>query len=268
MKYIISERVILDPDLNTLSLVNNDEKMVTISNPVKRLLELLIVYHGENVCREVIFQKVWDDFGMISSNNNLNHCVSKLRRTLKDFGIEDEIIVTIPKLGFVLHKDTAIRTIPDNHSDVSDVPLAMLSPMPASRSAALTVAKKADSAKYILTGRRAVLSVCVFFLFIACGIIVWTQFFLREHSEVSLGTVEGCKISLHHAGLEKDKQAAIRQSVQKYIIQNNIHCAAQEYIGLWQAKNPQEGNIQLHLLRCGLQQAVGVEICSGISLAY
>jgi DNA-binding winged helix-turn-helix (wHTH) protein len=70
---------------------------------------LLIAHQGEAIKREVIFKKVWDDYGMVSSNNNLNQCVSKLRKIMKMLGMEDEVIVTVPKIGFMLHQHVDVE---------------------------------------------------------------------------------------------------------------------------------------------------------------
>lgn len=93
-----------------MSLTEFPDEPISISNPSKRLLLLLITHHGEPVGREVIFKKVWDDYGMVSGNNNLNQCVSKLRRVIKNLGIEDEVIVTVPKVGFMLRYEIRVES--------------------------------------------------------------------------------------------------------------------------------------------------------------
>lgn len=79
MIFTINGQIVFDSDTGMLGLIDSLDERVQISNPTKRLLLLLIQHQGEAVKRDIIFKKVWDDFGMISSNNNLNQCVSKLR---------------------------------------------------------------------------------------------------------------------------------------------------------------------------------------------
>lgn len=83
MKYRFNDHILFDADTRTLSPTDFSDDPISISSPSKRLLLLLIAHHGEAVGRELIFKKVWDDYGMVSSNNNLNQCVSKLRRVIK-----------------------------------------------------------------------------------------------------------------------------------------------------------------------------------------
>lgn len=110
MKYRFNDRVLFDDDSGTLGPSDLSNEPIPISNPAKRLLLLLIAHYGRPVERVVIFKKVWDDYGMISSNNNLNQCVSKLRRVIKVMGIDDEVIATVPRLGFMLRREILIET--------------------------------------------------------------------------------------------------------------------------------------------------------------
>ncbi|WP_222864789.1 winged helix-turn-helix domain-containing protein, partial [Serratia marcescens] len=72
MKFLFNKHVIFDSDSGLLAVHDEQDDPVQISNPTKRLLLLLLHHQGEVVNRELIFKKVWDDFGMVSSNNNLN----------------------------------------------------------------------------------------------------------------------------------------------------------------------------------------------------
>ncbi|WP_249417489.1 winged helix-turn-helix domain-containing protein [Klebsiella grimontii] len=51
-----------------------------------------------------MLEKVWEQYGLVASNHNLNRNVSILRKTLQELGLSD-IIETIPKQGFRLHCD-------------------------------------------------------------------------------------------------------------------------------------------------------------------
>jgi len=111
MIYVIEDKIVFNPEDNTLSLQDNTNCQVTISNPARRILLLLIERHGSVVQRDTLFQKVWDDFGLVSSNNNLNHCISKLRKVINTLGHSGEVITTVPKVGFLLKKDIIISTL-------------------------------------------------------------------------------------------------------------------------------------------------------------
>lgn len=133
MIYVIEDKIVFNPEDNTLSLQDNTDCQVTISNPARRILLLLIERHGSVVQRDTLFQKVWDDFGLVSSNNNLNHCISKLRKVINTLGHSDEVITTVPKVGFLLSKDIIISTLensgpsaPTSHPVIPEPPGSMI----------------------------------------------------------------------------------------------------------------------------------------------
>ncbi|QMV53303.1 winged helix-turn-helix domain-containing protein [Ewingella americana] len=111
MIYLIENKILFNPEDNTLSLQNDPENQVSISNPARRVLLLLIEQQGTVVQRDILFKKVWDDYGLVSSNNNLNHCISKLRKVINTLGHTDDVIITVPKVGFLLKKEITISAI-------------------------------------------------------------------------------------------------------------------------------------------------------------
>ncbi|WP_240783325.1 winged helix-turn-helix domain-containing protein [Rahnella variigena] len=110
MVYLIENQIVFNPEENSLSLLSDDESKITVSNPARRILLLLIEQQGVVVQRETFFKKVWDDYGLNASNNNLNHCISKLRKVISTLGYQNEFIVTVPKVGFIIRKEIIIET--------------------------------------------------------------------------------------------------------------------------------------------------------------
>jgi DNA-binding winged helix-turn-helix (wHTH) protein len=110
MVYLIENQIVFNPEENSLSLLNDDESKIAVSNPARRILLLLIEQQGVVVQRETFFKKVWDDYGLNASNNNLNHCISKLRKVVSTLGYQNQFIVTVPKVGFIITKGIIIET--------------------------------------------------------------------------------------------------------------------------------------------------------------
>lgn len=131
MIYVIEDRVLFNMDENAFTLLEDSTQKVIITNPARRVLALLIEQHGSIVLRETLFKRVWDDYGLISSNNNLNQCISKLRKIITSLGITSEFIVTIPKIGFLIKKETKVQVylegetleLPDKKPLMLDQPL-------------------------------------------------------------------------------------------------------------------------------------------------
>ncbi|WP_238532056.1 winged helix-turn-helix domain-containing protein [Rahnella aquatilis] len=109
MNYLIENQILFNPEDNTISLPGDSENKIAISNPARRILLLLIEKKGIVVEREIFFKKVWDDYGLTASNNNLNHCISKLRKVMVTLGYPNEFIVTVPKVGFTIRKHIIIE---------------------------------------------------------------------------------------------------------------------------------------------------------------
>ncbi|HDR2162921.1 TPA: winged helix-turn-helix domain-containing protein [Enterobacter cancerogenus] len=108
MEYIINDLVVFDVQRGRLSLPEGDGE-VFLAQAMTRLLKLFIEKNGQTIEREELFEKVWDDFGMRSSNANLNQHISLLRKEFALLGLPDNIIVTVPKIGFKFIADIAVR---------------------------------------------------------------------------------------------------------------------------------------------------------------
>ncbi|WP_114193187.1 winged helix-turn-helix domain-containing protein [Edaphovirga cremea] len=120
MKYLIDEIIVFDTKNSMLSLKGYPEEIIPLQNTTRRLLMLLIINHGNPVTRAQLFQEVWDDHGLISNNNNLNQCVSKLRRNIQHLGIDRAAILTVPKVGFALAESISIAVIEESEETFPD----------------------------------------------------------------------------------------------------------------------------------------------------
>ena len=71
ISYKINDLILFTPATSALSFVKQpDIEPILISNITKRLLLLLLTHQGEVVSRNLLFQKVWDNYGLISSDSN------------------------------------------------------------------------------------------------------------------------------------------------------------------------------------------------------
>lgn len=97
-----------------------EEKKIQISNPAKRLLLLLLSEQGKTISRNLLLAKVWEDYGMRSSKNNLNQCISMLRLACKTLNIQEDIIITYHKVGFALSDYCNISTLQNEKPVVNE----------------------------------------------------------------------------------------------------------------------------------------------------
>jgi len=256
MKYKLNDRIIFDVDSGTLSLSDLSDDTVTISNPSKRLLQLLIVHQGDAVSREVIFKKVWDDYGMISSNNNLNQCVSKLRRVIKALGIDEEVIVTVPKVGFMLHSEIQIVSCEDE----KDTPILDAEPPVLAARTIPVVVGKVFSRASLRYGWGIVGFVCVVLASIAFYI-----FNPSIRQESYLGKSGNCAVFMSNSTVRADP--AFSDDVLVQVARQKIQCQPDEYLLLMrgnQVKSYISGISRLFFLRCKILREHKIELCSGL----
>lgn len=100
MKYIIDLCVIYDANACRLQLVDNDESSIRISNPASRLLIEMLTHPNIPLKREMLIEKVWEEYGFSGSSISLNVAVSEIRKAFKLLGRESSPIKTIAKVGF------------------------------------------------------------------------------------------------------------------------------------------------------------------------
>jgi len=108
MRFNIEGVVIFDTEKALLvNLLTGD--CIELSQTSARLLAALLTHSGEVLARDEIFQSIFDKFGARASNSNLNQYISILRKNLHDLGIEQEIIITVPRVGFTISEHAVIN---------------------------------------------------------------------------------------------------------------------------------------------------------------
>lgn len=104
MKYLIDNIVAFD-DKNGLLENKKSGTSVVLSTTAIRILSYLLKNQGVVLSREEFFETVWDANGHEASNNSLNQYLSVLRKAFRNVGLEHEIIITVPKQGFLIKVD-------------------------------------------------------------------------------------------------------------------------------------------------------------------
>ena len=100
-------------DTEEASLVNLlTGDCIELSATSTRLLTNLLQYRGDIISRVDIFQSVFEKYGARPSNSNLNQYISTLRRSLADLGIEKNVIITVPRIGFKISEEVIITSPP------------------------------------------------------------------------------------------------------------------------------------------------------------
>ena len=110
MKYIIDTDLVFDSDERTLFLQESPGESLEIGAITARLLVEML----ENVAgveRDYLLDAVWSNHGLKPSNNNLNNHISLLRKNIASIAKVDDLIITLPKKGFVVNKKYSVSVI-------------------------------------------------------------------------------------------------------------------------------------------------------------
>ena len=106
--FLLGGLVVFWPDRNVLHAKSDASKRLSLSNPASRCLLLLIQQQGQVIERDYFFQQVWINNGAQITNNTFYQNISLLRRAFKEFGLNEELIVTVPKVGIRLEPQLSV----------------------------------------------------------------------------------------------------------------------------------------------------------------
>jgi len=109
--YIIHKAIRYNSHEHTLEQTDGPHMVVNLTITMSRLLLFLIEKHGENVTKDDILSQVWEAHGLRSSTNSLNKYISDLRQMFRTLDLDDEVIVTIPRVGFSISSSIIISTV-------------------------------------------------------------------------------------------------------------------------------------------------------------
>jgi len=110
MLYIFNENIVYDDAQCSLTNCKSYDSIL-LPATASRLLSLFIRYQGSTLTREEILNCVWDEYGYKASNNTLTQYVSLIRKNFQLLGETADIIITIPRTGFVMNKDVEVKMI-------------------------------------------------------------------------------------------------------------------------------------------------------------
>lgn len=212
---------------NTGGRSEDEESGYNLTATTSRLLAFLLQKQGEVLTRELILTQVWDNYGLRSSNNSLNKYISDLRCILRNLGCEEEVILTLARVGFKISENINITLItkPNIESNVTTEQKYQHSDI-------ITTTPVKDREKYSFIIFLTIGSILIaFFLIIPASLF----FSSGENKSVvqktySLAQLDGCKVITF-----KDVPAEMVKTVSHIandIITNNIKCTINSIIYL------------------------------------
>ncbi|MFP1840744.1 winged helix-turn-helix domain-containing protein [Lonsdalea quercina] len=102
MVYLINKSVVYTEKDNSLAWINRSDEAVSLSLPVAKLLQTLIIHPGMTLSKEYLLTEVLEKNALAPSMNNLNNYISLLRKSLREYELA-EFLMTVPKVGIMFN---------------------------------------------------------------------------------------------------------------------------------------------------------------------
>ena len=110
--YMINDKVIFNVNKSEFQSLTDNGVTVTLNAPTARCLQLLLDSSGKVISREKFLDEVWNARGVVVSENTFYQNISLLRKSLIRAGLNNEIIITVRRRGFVISEGTVIKMLP------------------------------------------------------------------------------------------------------------------------------------------------------------
>ncbi|MCE9874209.1 MAG: winged helix-turn-helix domain-containing protein [Hafnia sp.] len=267
ISYKINDLILFTPATSALSFVKQpDIEPILISNITKRLLLLLLTHQGEVVSRNLLFQKVWDNYGLISSDSNLNQCVSKLRRLIKSMGLDEEFITTAPKMGFMLRSEIQIEAEKyeqDENNSQQEPPITERTHSPP-----VQPIETFSEQKKISGRRKKWLLLVSIALVVVILIATLSIYYLSISKEIYIGKVGECKTFIADNSLYSPITEDARNNILEFLKAKDVSCKPDDYI-LVNRSNRVSSYIsdisRIFVVKCKILRENKIEICESIT---
>ncbi|MEM6162366.1 winged helix-turn-helix domain-containing protein [Erwinia sp. P6884] len=106
MVYTINGTVIFNSVKHTIvSCQHGSGKECKLNQPASRCLLLLIQNNGKTISQEKFIDEVWRKKGMEVAVNTFYQNISILRKALRSCGLDQRVVITVPKKGIMLHAE-------------------------------------------------------------------------------------------------------------------------------------------------------------------
>lgn len=236
MIFLINKKITFNVSEKTLF---TEEKTIRLSNPAARLLLVLLESKHQQVSREELLKRIWEDYGMTASGNSLTNNISILRRNLAELGAEG-IIETVPKQGVTLRPDDL--ELNDMAEDFVLTQQSMTQPL---------LAKNKHWRKILIVS-----SAVLFSLFLIMALVSVLD---NQHEWVYLKSIDKCDIFYP----EDIEESVVTRFFEDNDIQKTLHnCSVRGHVYYDDARiGAQSGITDVFYAMCGIDENNHITKC-------
>jgi len=207
----------------------DDDTRVILTATTGRLLVYLLQHKGNVISKDELLENVWDAYGLSTSSNSLYKYISDLRAVFKNLGCTEEIIVTVPKLGFMVSKAVSVEQIEESVKEEGTIikpsveQPAEFNSRPASepdiarkedRNSREDAAEESVSVKFSFPGGKVSILAFIFIGLVATIVAFYTRgdSTRQEEETWSLGKIDNCPVRSFNPH-ESEKSLAVLKNV-------------------------------------------------------
>lgn len=200
MLYIINKEVFFrDNDGTVWTGEENESTLINLTATTSRLLAYLLERQGIVSTRDDILETVWLSHGLRSSNHSLNKYVADLRKVFISMGIDTEVIVTIPTVGFMLTGNIEVKRKILNTDCRPSISVISDKNLPSNQNVSITKNAEKKIKNRHLTLIAAILCMCLLPAILRDEYLSEIQNRIRmyyhpENKEYHLGELSGCRV--------------------------------------------------------------------------
>jgi DNA-binding winged helix-turn-helix (wHTH) protein len=101
-KIILNHHVIYDKNSGSLMDIGKKYDEIILTTPANNCLQILLKNKPEITTQKELFEEVWEKYGIPINPNTLYQNIAMIRRAFRQLGIEEDVIVTIPRRGMLV----------------------------------------------------------------------------------------------------------------------------------------------------------------------
>ena len=214
-KYIINDVVIYNAEQHRLVPTGVRGKETVLNVPASRCLLLLLQQPGVSIHQQEFFSEVWEKHGQCVNANTFYQNISLIRKAIRNAGIRNSVIKTIPKVGLcftgtvqVIEEESASAVCSEPKTDDTIQVIDTNSEKTAVKTQSLTFLKKIKG-----------INVIVFSLFLFACIILLTS-----------GQSQSARFFSTHTKIASENQCSI------YIDRGELMSNYSQYVNFLSAK--------------------------------
>ena len=205
--FLINETVLFEPDARRLcSLAGYPARAVILHGPVSECLLQLLEQNEQLLTQRYLFAAVWEKQGAIVTTNALYQTIASIRKALKSAGLEENVIITIPKAGFKSVAQLRVGTLAEFVERNKAIPIPVLADVSAEiAKPEMLPPVTPPTARFWRPSMAYWLAGALFSL--SCGVLyselkTAKPVFAGYHS---IGTINGCEVYSSWRDIDKSK---------------------------------------------------------------